>query len=417
MNAPASTVSRPRMLPTLAIVGLMLAPSALLAQGRSTGPVKTQQISGIVLEAGQMVPVPDAVIRVRGEIDATRSGADGRFILRGVPSGSWVLEVRAPGRDPYTYDVALEPGGFAELEIVLEALTPEPATSAVRSMGVVAEGELLDDLRRGARDIGQLVQLAVPGLSGAQVSNLAGGDRCISFRGGARSSAGSVGASGCTPPLVYLDGAPLSNPDVLFSSPAVNTVMRIQAIAPDEASVAFGGAMDGVVLLETGTGADGVQAGRRIAPRRPRRTSFDWSQDPQGHNFARTFLGAAAGNALGLAAGLAVGEQCVFVEERTDEIDFKCNNAGVAGAGLAAVTLPAIGGALGAQFAGRTTLSKGRVLPAVIGGAMGVLPGYIFSLSTVGGGVQTMNAVGVTFLLVGAPVITTFADRIFRSLR
>lgn len=255
------------------------------AQIQTPGRLQTQQVSGVVLEVVGRAPVPDAVIRVQGQVDAVRSGRDGRFILRDVPAGSWLLEVTPPGRAPHTYSMDVEPGGYAVVEVVVESL-----------------------------------------------------------------------------------GDPSSRE------------------------------------------ASGIRRTRS-------RESFDWSQDPAGHSFGRTFLGAAAGNALGLAAGLAVGRQCVFIEDRTEEIAFSCDNAGVAGAGLAAVALPALGGAIGARLAGGTDRSRGRMVPAVVGGAMGVLPGYIFSLSTVGGGVETMNAVGMGFLLVGAPLITTAADRLFRTLR
>lgn len=280
--------SRPRGVPALLAAAACLAlasaePAA--AQTQTPGRLHEQQVSGVVLEADGRAPVPDAVIRVQGRLDAVRTGPDGRFVLRDVPAGSWLLEVTPPGRAPHTYAMDVEPGGYAVVELTVAAL----------------------------------------------------GDPASRAGGGLR--------------------------------------------------------------------------------RHPAGSSFDWSQDPAGHSFGRTFVGAAAGNALGLAAGLAVGRKCVFVEERTEEIDFSCGNAGVAGAGLAAVALPALGGALGARFAGGTDRSRGRLVPAVVAGAMGVLPGYIFSLSTVGGGVETMNAVGVGFLLVGAPLITTAADRLFRTLR
>jgi len=62
-------------------------------------------------------------------------------------------------------------------------------------------------------------------------------------------------------------------------------------------------------------------------------------------------------------------------------------------------------------------MSVGKLVPALVGAGMGVLPGYIFSLSTVGDGVQTMNAVGKVFLVVGTPLLTSLADKMFRALR
>lgn len=173
-----------------------------------------------------------------------------------------------------------------------------------------------------------------------------------------------------------------------------------------------------VVIRMAPLDSAGAEAGSRASVRPgPGRPTFDWSMDPEGHRFGRAFLGAAAGNAVGLAAGLAVGRQCVFIEDRTDEIEFSCGDAGVAGVGVAAVALPALGSALGARVLGRTDRSRGRLVPALVGAGMGVLPGYIFSLSTVGDGVGTMNAVGKAFLLVGTPLLTALADRMHRTLR
>ena len=124
-----------------------------------------------------------------------------------------------------------------------------------------------------------------------------------------------------------------------------------------------------------------------------------------------------AGNLLGLAAGLAVGRECIYIEERTKEIEQSCSHMGVAGAGLSAFALPALGSALGARWGGRTNTSQGNLIPALMGAGMMIFPGYIFSLMTVGDGVQTMNQVGRGMLLVGTPALVTLADRMFRKLR
>ena len=145
--------------------------------------------------------------------------------------------------------------------------------------------------------------------------------------------------------------------------------------------------------------------------------TFDWEQDPNGHNFFRTFLGAAAGNAAGLAAGLQAGRRCVYVEDGTREIETSCRNAGVAGVGLVAFALPALGSAAGAHFAGATNVSVGKWIPALVGASMAIFPGYVFSLTTVGGGVEATNNAGKAFLLVGTPLFTTVADRLYRRLR
>ncbi|MDP2958634.1 MAG: hypothetical protein Q8N53_19575, partial [Longimicrobiales bacterium] len=117
------------------------------------------------------------------------------------------------------------------------------------------------------------------------------------------------------------------------------------------------------------------------------------------------------------AAGLEAGRRCVYVEDGTGELDTKCSTAGVVGAGLVAVALPALGSALAVRWGGATDISVGRLVPALIGATMAVLPGYGFTLTTVGGGVGETKAVGFAILLVGTPLLTTAADRLYRTLR
>jgi len=176
----------------------------------------------------------------------------------------------------------------------------------------------------------------------------------------------------------------------------------------------------GVIIVET------LAAGPRppglslpmagIGPPARRQHTFDWTQDPSGHPVGKTAAGAFVGNVLGLAAGLAVARQCIFVDEH-DDIDTTCSNGGTTGVSLVAFALPVMGSALGAHLGGRTGASTGRILPGIVGASLAVLPGYIFSLSTVGDGVREMNVVGQAFLLVGTPVLTTLADRLYRRLR
>ena len=151
----------------------------------------------------------------------------------------------------------------------------------------------------------------------------------------------------------------------------------------------------------------GVQRGR---------LAFDWTLDPSGHHLARAATGAFLGNALGLAAGIALGERCIAMDDK-DQIVTSCGGAGSAAAILGAMALPALGAALGSRIGGGTETSVGRLVPALVGAGMMLFPGYAFSLSTVGGGSEAANAIGNTLLVVGAPFVVTMADRLFRSLR
>jgi hypothetical protein len=48
---------------------------------------------------------------------------------------------------------------------------------------------------------------------------------------------------------------------------------------------------------------------------------------------------------------------------------------------------------------------------------MSLLPGYVYSLSTVGRGSDTANVAGAVLLLVGTPLAVTVADKLFRNTR
>lgn len=144
--------------------------------------------------------------------------------------------------------------------------------------------------------------------------------------------------------------------------------------------------------------------------------SFDWEQDAAGHNTVRTILGAALGNAVGLAAGITLARQCIDIVQ--EEIESSCGGAANVASGAAAFVLPALGSALGARWGGGTDVSVGRPGPALLGAGLMLFPGYAFSLATVGGGeVSAVNAAGNVLLVVGVPLAATLADRIFRRFR
>lgn len=397
--------------------------------------LQTQTLEGVVRaqETGQ--PLAGVTVQVQGQ-DGPRTVTDaqGRFLLREVPSGIWTLEVLSSRYGARTYVVEVEYGGFTEVEINLEGpaagepgrAPAEEAGGPSGGLGHTVDAATIRAVAPSVRTVGELIRQTVPAFRSRSSSAVAGSDFCLEFRSrGPRSlmvpEDGDPGALYCNHPDVYLDGVPVQDPDMVYQRSSLDDLRRIQAISPAEAAGVFGAAVNGVILVETRY----MRASTPTSPGTPgrtgfvpaRRSSFDWSQDPAGHSFGRTFVGALLGNAAGLAAGVAVGRQCVFIEDRTQDIEFSCGNAGVAGAGFAAVALPALGSALGANLLGRTERSSGRFVPSVVGGAMGAVPGYIFALATVGEGVETMNAVGKGFLILAPPLLTTVADRLYRSLR
>ncbi|MDA0329874.1 MAG: carboxypeptidase-like regulatory domain-containing protein [Gemmatimonadetes bacterium] len=399
---------------------------------------QAERVSGVVRDFESGATLAGVTVSVQGSDTQVSTDASGRFVLRDVPAGTWTLEVEFEGYGARTYAMEIEPGGFAEVEINLTAEPeaapmPPPSSDPARTLGQVVEAEEIARLIGSVRSLGELIQRAAPGLRSREAAGFVGFGLCLEFRGSSARSGTSLVVGGdeedfsCLHPRIFLDGIQAQDPTSIYDLSALADIRRIQVIPSAEAGARFGSAPNGVVLIETrfmvarpapvdvGVGNPVPGAGQPFVSRA--RSSFDWDQDPAGHPFARTFVGAVIGNAIGLTAGVSVGRQCVFIEDRTLDIAFSCGNAGVAGVSAAAIALPALGSAMGAHFGGRTQLSTGKLVPAMVGAAMGVLPGYIFSLSTVGEGVQTMNTIGKVFLVVGTPLLTSLADRMFRGMR
>ena len=344
--------------------------------------------------------------------------------------GRWTLQVTHVAYGSHEHAIAVGSGEKIELQVRLaaEAVELEPLLVEARSTRDQAEraqGSSLHVVTRPeieramgtSKHLGDLIRQTIPGIKLRQTNNLAGTDVCLEFRAAATISL--VESRPCSHPLVLLDGVPVSEPNYLYGSLALETIERIQMIPPGEAGARYGtGSLYGVLLIETRTpGLDRTGGDRAYASLGLRgRTTFDWSEDPAGHSLARTMTGAFVGNGVGLALGIVLGRQCIQVDDK-HQIVTECGFAANGAAALAAVALPALGSALGARLGGGTDASVGKLLPAMVGAGMMIFPGYAFSMSSVGGGTEVANFIGHTFLLVGVPVLTTLADRLFRSLR
>ena len=432
----------------LAALTLLASVSATPLQAQDpygiAGAQTTSTIRGEVRDADSGEVLGDVVLRLADTQVSAVSDAEGRFVLRGIPVGTHALEITSPDRRAQRLSLAVNRGGET-FEVVLH-LTPDAVSMEVldafaapgaaseaptvpvtetflevppadpgRYAGIVVERARLIQLSGGARNMGELVARAIPLLRPRESDRLVDGELCLEFGASGPMSLNQE-PMGCRHPQVYLDGVILGDPALAYELTNVEGLEWIQAIPPGEAAAEFGGAPNGVILIAT-TGSRGTLFPRSTRRLSTSRSTFDWDQDPQGHPFLKTFLFSAAGTALGLAAGVEVGRQCIFVEDRTQELDSSCSQAGTAGVSLAAVALPALGAALGARIGGATDRSRGQLVPALLGAGLAIVPGYIYSLVTVGNGVDASNAAGKAFLLVGTPLVTTLADRLYRSLR
>ncbi len=425
---------------------------ALVAAVLATAPLSAQTnsvLAGTVVHATSDEPIPGVILRITGTSASAVSDAEGHFVLRGLPVGPQTLEVQHPEYGEHSLAVSVSrsdehfsvmvhlasdgmtvelldadaaPSATAAPSIpvtVGDELGLQPVTGPAVAGGTVVDRERIRQLAASSRNVGDLIRRAVPTLQ-VRESEVVGNSLCLEFRGtSARSMNLARTSESCHDPAVYVDGIMLSDPTAGYAMTSMESVQWIQAIPPGQAGAQFGQSTYGVILIATTNAAlrpDAQSAGSGMFVRSSR-TSFDWEQDPNGHHFLRAFLGAAAGNAAGLAAGLAAGRHCVYVEDVTNEVATRCSRAGVAGVGLVAFALPAMGSALGAHIGGGSSVSVGRWIPALVGAGLALFPGYAYSLSTVGDGVRTSNAAGKAFLIVGTPLVTALADRLFRKLR
>ncbi len=438
----------PRSL-ALALV-LALAPAPLPAQEASV-------ISGRVLRAGTDEPVADAIFRVVDTDVSAVSDGEGRFVLRGLPVGSHTLEVRHAGHGVHAVALAVSRLGegfevvvhlAAEgMSVEIVAATPAPGAAAASPAGdamtfpsvtvhedvtlapppapALRAGSLVDRaeilrLAGSSRNLSDLLRRAVPSLRVRPSEGTTGDLLCLEFRGAQVRSMSLTNASGgCDHPQVYMDGVPLIDPAPAYGLTNYDAIEWIQAIPPAEAGPQFGGAPYGVILVTTSAGRRATVggAGDPSLLIRSRRTTFDWERDPAGHPFWRALALSAVGSGAGLVAGREAWRRCVYVDDVTREQERTCPRPEVAAMGAVAVALPALGSALGAHFGGRTDGSQGLWVPAVVGATLALLPGYGFSLATVGNGVEATNTAGMVFLVAGTPLFTALADRLYRRLR
>jgi hypothetical protein len=81
------------------------------------------------------------------------------------------------------------------------------------------------------------------------------------------------------------------------------------------------------------------------------------------------------------------------------------------------IGLPSVSGSIAASWAGSTDRSKGRILPSALLGTLSAAGGYLLYANGKSNDSQFSTTAGILLVTVGTPVLTTFGDRMFRSLR
>jgi len=392
---------------------------ALAAFGLLGQPLYAQvpdTISGRVVDSRTGEPLAGVEIVTQGSRDVLVTDADGRFSLEG-PTDSPItvyfrlvghqdLEVEvAPGERPD--EIALEVIVF-ELEPIDVAVNPsaiDPSRASGSSARTISRFDIVQSLGTSLH-LGDVLRRHTPSLrvreTNSALTNPLGREICLEFRGAAARSAGS--GELCRSPLIVLDGVRMGDETTLLQTIPLDDIAEVEVLPPSDAGVRFGpDGANGAVVIRTLRGQMGSGSG-----------GFNWRLDPEGHPSWKVFAGTTLGYAVGLAAGVAIGQRCLS-QGFNYKIETSCETGGTVGSVAAMTLIPSLGAALGARIAGTTDSSRGRFGPAVVGAAATIAPAYLFL--SLGGSAEGMEILGASLLAVGVPLTVTFVDKLFRRLR
>lgn len=410
---------------TAADVGLLAL--TLLGMLPSMGGAQVSEIRGRVMDSETGDPVEGATVVMEGQDTAFLVVTDerGLFGFDAVGGGEYRVQVNHLSYGEHEQRVSVEPDAVLALRILisrqaieLDPLVVEALSSReldARSRGTMIQEvnrQEIEEAARTSHHLGDLLRQTVPGLRVYDTS-LPGARVCVEFRG--RRSIRF--ANRCQFPMVLLDGVRMFDPASIFNAIEPGSIERIEVVPPAEAGLLYGSeSAFGVITIETRVWRPREESD--VIPSHLRGGVYDWSLELEEHSWKKVFLSSFVGNALGVAAGLAIANQCVeFDELGTDLFASSCDNLPTAGAWAAMITFPLAGAATGARLAGGTSLSRGSYVPAAVSGMIAMLPGYALVAASQREAGSPSFRVGQLFVLVGIPAAVTMADKLFRKFR
>jgi hypothetical protein len=396
----------------------------LLASATAAVAQESPLISGRVTDAESGLGIADATVTVIGTEIGVLSDGHGLFILPHLDAGQYVLRVEhiaygafedsliVDGTSALALRVQISQTAIELDPVVVSVRSPERRAASARGTqaNVVERAEIARSLGTAAH-IGNVLARHVSGVRVRTQQARVGAPICVEFR----SMRSLDDPLRCHSPVVVVDGVRVANPRLVYTTLPLEDIERMEVIPPGEAGVMYGtDSQYGVLLIETQSGIQ--PTAERIAEEvyGSGRSVYDWTLESRPYDWKRVFVTSFLANAVGLALGVAAGRSCLTFDNLSDHfLQSDCGGAGTTGARVALVALPLAGAAMGAQLAGRTDLSTGRLLHTFVGAALVGLPGYV--LATTGdneafGGAHWLGGVA---LIVGVPA----AARLFRSIR
>jgi TonB-linked SusC/RagA family outer membrane protein len=244
----------------------------LLVTDRATGRAAPQSgsISGTVRDSTTGAPLGDAVVTVVGTAFTARTGADGRFVITGLPAGSYRVRVRMLGYSSVVASVTVQDGeqAVADVQLARSAIELNPVVAI--GYGTVEKRDLTGAVSSVTAD--QFETKAAPTVTltaglqgkvaGVQVtsnSGMPGVGIQVRVRG-----TGSITAN--TEPLYVIDGLPAeqgSNDTDPKNNPLMsldpNEIESIDILKDASATAIYGArGANGVVLITTKRGQPGT---------------------------------------------------------------------------------------------------------------------------------------------------------------
>ena len=274
----------------LAAAIAILPPASTLAQ-------QAGSVTGTVVAAHDQRPISAVQVTVAGTLLGTLTGADGRYLIVGVPSGEVVVEARSLGYGLQTVTATVTGGEAATANFSL-------AVSAVELEEIVATGTPVAARRRElgnavtSLETDQIVATAaltsVPELLNGRVSGLVAMAGTGVLGAGPRLKIrGTASLALDDQPLIYVDGVRVNNE--IGAGPnsqgyGAGVISRLGDFAPDEierievvkgpaAGTLYGTeASNGVIQIFTKRGARGTPARWSLKVEQ----GANWIHDPEG---------------------------------------------------------------------------------------------------------------------------------------
>ena len=400
----------------LALLPLLLS-GALDAQGTGT-------VFGRILDQDTFQPVVGVVVRITTTDGVLQdiSGPVGTYHIMDVPVGERVVVMEHIAYGEYAQHVAVEPGRDLRVNAHMSQRAIEFQPLVVEALSEVERRRLtsgfdineipteeIELAARGGQQLGDLLRGGMPGVR-VRGGNRPGDYLCVEYRGS--------GAGECDEVSIYLDGVPVADPGMLYSSLDLSDIDRVEVLSPLEAVTRFGSrASGGALLIESRD----TSLPNRDNPFGPSLGAYDWSLEEESHPWAKVLGSSVLANAAGVGLGYLVLKQCVSSEPTTHGRRFtsRCGDLGTISTGVFALSLPGAIGGVASSRTGSTRQSRGRYFPAAMAGLISTTAGYVMVMHAedVEYKSDSLRIAGLLTMTVGTPVLLTLADRLFRALR